>query len=106
MKTHIGNGSKAFGIEVLFNRNGLRDARLHNISPRTNKAGSRPVGLSALISYNCIGASERVIGMPKFVERDASQRYFLPPDLRDWVPEDELAHFFLEPVEPVPMRAF
>lgn len=86
---------RTFGIEVLLNHNGLRDVRLHDISPHTNNAGSRPVGLSASISYNCIGASEHLIEMPKFVERDASQRHFLPPDLRDWVAEDELAHFFV-----------
>ena len=41
--------------------------------------------------------------MPKFVERDASQPYLLPPDLREWVPEDDLAHFVLEAVDRVPM---
>ena len=44
--------------------------------------------------------------MPKFVERDASQLYLLPPDIRDWVPEDDPAHFVLEAVERVPMSAF
>ena len=31
--------------------------------------------------------------MPKFVQRHQSQLYLLPPDLRDWLPEDDLAHF-------------
>ena len=44
--------------------------------------------------------------MPKFVERDPSQLYLLPPDIRDWVPEDDLAHFVLEAVERVPMSSF
>lgn len=44
--------------------------------------------------------------MPKFVERDPSQPFLLPPDLREWVPEDDLAHFVLEAVERVPMRSF
>ena len=44
--------------------------------------------------------------MPKFLERDPSQRYLLPPDLRDCVPQDDLAHFVLGAVERVPMRAF
>ena len=44
--------------------------------------------------------------MPKFVEQDASQLYLLPPDIRDWVPEDDLAHFVLEAVERVPMHLF
>ena len=29
--------------------------------------------------------------MPKFVQRHQSQLYLLPPDLRDWLPEDDLA---------------
>ena len=44
--------------------------------------------------------------MPKFVERDHSQLYLLPPDIRDWVPEDDLAHFVLEAVDRVPTGAF
>ena len=30
----------------------------------------------------------------------------LPPDLRDWIPEDDLAHFVIEAVERVDMGAF
>ena len=44
--------------------------------------------------------------MPKLAGRDASQLYLLPPDIRDWAPEDDLAHFVLEAVERVPMSAF
>ena len=44
--------------------------------------------------------------MPKFVQRDQSQLYLLPPDLRDWVAADDLAHFVVEAVERVPMSAF
>ena len=44
--------------------------------------------------------------MPRFVNADQSQPYLLPPDLRDWVPEDDLAHFVLEAVERVPLAAF
>ena len=44
--------------------------------------------------------------MPKFVLADRSQPYLLPPDLREWVPEDDLAHFVLEAVDRVPMRLF
>ena len=59
-----------------------------------------------MISYNSRCASDRVFEMPKFVERDPSQLYLLPPDIRDWVLEDDLAHFVLEAVERVPMSAF
>ena len=44
--------------------------------------------------------------MAKFVERDQSQLYLLPIDMREWVPEDDLSHFVLEAVNRVPMSAF
>ena len=44
--------------------------------------------------------------MPKFLQRDQSQLYLLPPDLRDWLPEDDLARFVIEAVERVPMESF
>ena len=44
--------------------------------------------------------------MPKFVQRDQSRLYLLPPDLRDWLPADDLAHFVVEAVERVAMSAF
>jgi hypothetical protein len=30
----------------------------------------------------------------------------LPPDLRDWVPEDDLVHFVIEAVERLPLESF
>ena len=42
----------------------------------------------------------------KFIERDQSQLYLMPVDMRDWVPEDDLAHFVVEAVDRVPMSAF
>ena len=44
--------------------------------------------------------------MLRFVWRDPPQLYLLPPDNRDWVPENDLAQFVLEAAEPVPMSAF
>ena len=44
--------------------------------------------------------------MAKFVERDQSQLYLLPVDIRDWVPEDDLSHFVVEAVNRVPMSTF
>ena len=44
--------------------------------------------------------------MRKFLQRDQSQLYLLPPDLRDWLPEDDLSHFVVEAVERVPMESF
>ena len=44
--------------------------------------------------------------MARFVQSDQPQRYLLPPDLRDWLPDDDLVHFVVEAVERVPMLAF
>lgn len=44
--------------------------------------------------------------MPKFIAVHRDQPFLLPPDLRDWVPEDDLAHFVVEAVERVPMESF
>ena len=44
--------------------------------------------------------------MAKFVEADRDQPYLLPPDLRDWIPADDLVHFVVEAVERVSMSAF
>lgn len=44
--------------------------------------------------------------MPKFIEAHRDQPFLLPPDLRDWVPADDLAHFVVEAVERVPMDSF
>jgi transposase len=44
--------------------------------------------------------------MTRFVASDRSQPFLLPPDLRDWVPENDLAHFIVEAVERVDMSTF
>ena len=44
--------------------------------------------------------------MSKFVDCERDQAFLLPPDLRDWIPEDDLAHFVIEAVERVDMSAF
>ena len=44
--------------------------------------------------------------MSKFVQADRDQPCLLPPDLRDWLPEDDLAHVVLEAVERVPLEHF
>ena len=44
--------------------------------------------------------------MSKFVDCERNQAFLLPPDLRDWIPEDDLAHFVIEAVERVEMSAF
>ena len=41
--------------------------------------------------------------MVNFRPYDRSQQLLLPPDLREWVPEDDLAHFIIEAVERVPV---
>ncbi len=44
--------------------------------------------------------------MSNFVDCDRDQAFLLPPDLRDWIPEDDLVHFVIEAVERVGMSAF
>ncbi len=44
--------------------------------------------------------------MSKFVDCERDQAFLLPPDLRDWIPEDDLAHFVIEAVELVNLGAF
>lgn len=44
--------------------------------------------------------------MKNFRSFDRSQRFLLPPDLKDWVADDDLAHFVCEAVERVDMAAF
>ena len=44
--------------------------------------------------------------MANFIPYDRSQAFLLPPDLRDWVPEDDLAHFVTEAVERVSISSF
>ncbi|MGH6904252.1 MAG: transposase [Geminicoccaceae bacterium] len=44
--------------------------------------------------------------MSNFVDCAREQPFLLPPDLRDWIPEDDLAHFVIEAVERVALGAF
>ena len=44
--------------------------------------------------------------MTRFVPSDRCQPFLMPPDLRDWVPEDDLVHFIIEAVERVDMKKF
>ena len=44
--------------------------------------------------------------MARFKEFDRSQGFLLPPDLREWVPSDDLAHFVVAAVERVDIAAF
>ena len=44
--------------------------------------------------------------MSKFISDDRSQSFLLPPDLRDWLPADDMAHFILAACERVDMSAF
>lgn len=42
----------------------------------------------------------------RFVSVDRDTPMLLPPDLRDWVPEDDLVHFVIEAVERLPLERF
>ena len=42
----------------------------------------------------------------KFVNVDRNTPMLLPPDLRDWVGEDDLVHFVIEAVKRLPLEVF
>jgi hypothetical protein len=45
--------------------------------------------------------------MPQnFIECDREQELLLPPNMRDWLPEDHLAWFVLDAVEELDLQAF
>ena len=44
--------------------------------------------------------------MSKFVACARERAFLLPPDLRDWIPEDDLARFVIEAVARVGIGAF
>ena len=44
--------------------------------------------------------------MSNFVDCDREEAFLLPPDLRDWIPADDLGHFVIEAVERVDLGAF
>ena len=44
--------------------------------------------------------------MIRFIQSDRSQPFLMPPDLREWVPKDDLVHFIIEAVERVDMQKF
>jgi len=52
-------------------------------------------------SYLCYNFS-----MKKFIQADPNQPLLLPPDLREWIPDDDLSHFILAAVERVPLAHF
>src|SRR5215217_1019533 len=44
--------------------------------------------------------------MCTFVPFSRDQSFLLPPDMKDWLPEDDLAHFVVAAAERVPLDAF
>ncbi|MFT8720713.1 IS1182 family transposase [Acetobacter sp.] len=44
--------------------------------------------------------------MSSFIPFDRSQPYLLPPDMKSWLPSDDVAHFIVAAVERVPLRSF
>ena len=48
-----------------------------------------------------------VLGMPhRFKNVERATPMLLPPDLRDWVAEDDLVHFVIQAVERLPLSSF
>ena len=43
--------------------------------------------------------------MATFVPCERDQAFLLPPDMKDWLPDDDLAHFVIAAAERVSMGA-
>jgi transposase len=43
---------------------------------------------------------------PKFKQTDREQIFLLPPDIRDWIPKDDIVHFVIEAAQMVPLENF
>jgi len=55
-------------------------------------------GIRVVVHAVCVGVN--------LITADLSQPYLLPPDVRDWLPEDHLAWFVLDVVSEVDLSAF
>ena len=44
--------------------------------------------------------------MARFIQCDRDQPFLMPPDLREWVPKDDLSHFIIAAVERVDAGKF
>ncbi len=44
--------------------------------------------------------------MANFLPFDRDQPFLLPPDLKAWIPDDDLAHCVIAAVERVPLHSF
>lgn len=44
--------------------------------------------------------------MPTFIPFSRDQAFLLPPDAKEWLPADDVAHFVVEAVERLPLSAF
>jgi hypothetical protein len=63
-------------------------------------APKQPVGFPAGPKWAILG------GMTQFIPFSRDQAFLLPPDAKDWLPEDDVAHFLVAAVERVPLGAF
>ena len=53
------------------------------------------------------GAFKTIPGMAqRFIACDREQSFLMPPDVREWLPEDHFAWFVLEAVEAMDLDAF
>jgi hypothetical protein len=64
-----------------------------------------------LASSLSIGVPEPAVrgqhrGMSNFVPFNRYQSFLLPPDLKEWLPADDVAQFVVAAVERVPLGAF
>ena len=58
------------------------------------------------MGYSFGGVVCRLHGMSSFIPFNRDQAFLLPPDLKLWLPADDVAHFIVAAVERVPLGAF
>ena len=75
---------------------------------RSSTGTEQPVGLTAgviMIWWMWLGEPPD-IAMTTYVPFNRDQPFLLPPDLKDWLPQDDIAHFIVAAVERVRLGAF
>ena len=73
------------------------------------RSGNRVTSIRLRVCRTFLACFSGRIGYPagmstRFVNVDRNTPMLLPPDLRDWIPEDDMVHFVIEAVEGMHLR--
>ena len=68
---------------------------------------TRSLLVEAVAQTRCVRPAEDHAGMAQnFIESAREQGFLLPPDVRDWLPDDHLAWFVIDSVAEMDLSAF